>query len=219
MGNNMNISKKVPIIVSVILVLLWVFLGFLSAERIEGKSADPAFFRDVKLTEDVTIVDMNKVLDAVFDEKEYDHTVIPAGSVGNIYIIYGRRHHIINNPETDIHSFRVSFNIKEEYVSAHVKTGPESQLDESDIYYKKIENYEEIISEYNQKVKEAKAEWRNQLIQRILTGLIVAAVFSVVFFIECMVANKIKMHPVVFGILCFIYILLLLATILFGIIF
>lgn len=215
----MSISRKVPIIVSVILVLLWGFLGFLSAERIEGKSADPAFFRDVKLTEDVSVVDMNKVLDAVFDEKEYDHTDIPAGSVGNIYIIYGRRHHIINDPETDIHSFSVSFYINEEHISAYVKTGPESQLDESDIYYKKIENYEEIISEYNQKVREAKSEWRMQLLSRLLTGLIVAAVFSVVFFIECMVADKLKMQPIVFGILCFIYVLLLLAAIFFGRIF
>ena len=216
----MNISKNVPITVTVILVLLWSFLGFLSAERIEGKTADPAFFPKVTLSEDVSIVDKNKLIDAALsDDKQYDHTDIPAGTVGTAFITYGRRHHIINDPETDIHSFRVSFYLNEEKIEAQAKTGPESKLDEDNIYYKKFENIEEIISEYNQKVREAKREWGKQLFQRILTGLIVAAVFLVFFFIECIVANKIKMHPVVFGILCFIFCLVLLAAIFFRIVF
>ncbi len=216
----MNISKKVPITVTLILVLLWSFLGFLSAEHIEGKTADPAFFSKVTLSEDVSIVDKNKLIDAALsDDKQYNHTDIPAGTVGTAFITYGRRHHIINDPETDIHSFRVSFYLNEEKIEAQAKTGPESKLDEDNIYYKKIENIEEIISEYNQKVREAKREWGKQLFQRILTGLIVAAVFSVFFFIECIVANKIKMHPVVFGILCFIYCLVLLAAVFFRIVF
>lgn len=219
-GNNMNISKKVPIIVTVILVLLWCFLGYLSAERIEGTTASPAFLSKVTITEDVRIVDINQVIDAALsDDKQYDHTDIPAGTVGTAFIPYGRRHHIINDPETDIHSFRVSFYLNEEHIEAQMKTGPESKLDEDDIYYRKFENFEEIISEYNQKTRDAKSEWRKQLIQRILTGLIAAAVFSVFFFIECIVANKIKMHPVVFGILCFIYCLVLLAAIFFRIVF
>ncbi|MBR4913669.1 MAG: hypothetical protein IKZ42_00155 [Clostridiales bacterium] len=216
----MNISKKVPVIVTIVLVLLWSFLGFLSAERIQGKSADPAFFWEAKLTEDVTIIDMNKVLDTYLsDEKEYDHTDIPAGSVGNVFVVYSRRHHAINDPETDVHSFRVSFYINETYFSAFITTGSESQLSDDKIYYKKIENYEELISLYNQKVKEAKTEWGKALLVRILTGIAVAAVFSAIFFIECIVANKIKMHPVVFGIICFIYSLMLLAAMLFGIVF
>ena len=216
----MNISKKVPIIVTIVLVLIWVFSGYMSAERLEGKSAAPAFFWEAKLTEDVTVIDMNKVLDAsLSDEKEYDHTDIPAGTAGQAFVSYSRRHHAINDPENDVHSFRVSFNINEENTSAYISTGPETQLSDDKIHYKKFENHEELVSEYNQKVKEAKAEWRNQLIMRILTGLIVAAVFSAVFFIECIVANKIKMHPVVFGILCFIFVLLLLAALFCGIIF
>ena len=216
----MNISKKVPIIVTIVLVLIWCSLGFLSAERIEGNTADPAFSPKVTLTEDVSVVDRNKVADAVLsDGNQYDHSDIPAGTVGTAFITYGRRHHIINDPETDIHRFRVSFYINEEYISAYVKTGPESQLDEDDIHYRNIENYEEIISEYNQKVTESKNEWRMQLIKRILTGLVIAAAFSVFFFAECIVANKIKMHPFLFGILCFVYSLMLLAAILFGSIF
>lgn len=216
----MNISKKVPIIVTIVLVVIWVFLGYRSAECIEGLSADPAFFPEVTLAEDVSVINRNKVVDAVLsDEKQYDHTDIPAGTVGTAFIPYGRRHHTINDPETDINGFSVRFYINEENVSAHLKTGPESQLEEGDIYYKQIENYEEIISEYNQKTREAKSEWRGQLILRLLTGLIVAAVFSVIFFVECIVANKIKMHPVVFGILCFIYGLMLTFAILAGLLF
>ena len=37
--------------------------------------------------------------------------------------------------------------------------------------------------------------------------------------VECIVANKIKMHPVVFGILCFIYGLMLTFAILAGLLF
>ena len=214
----MNISKKVPIIVTIVLVLLWSFLGFLSAERIQGKTADPAASIKVTLKEEVSVVDRNKAADVVLDGKEFDHTDIPAGSVGNVFVVYSRRHHAINDPETNTHRFQTSFST-EDHPRVYIKTGPESQINDDEIYYKKIENYEELISLYNQKVKEAKTEWGKALLVRILTGIAVAAVFSVVFFIECMVANKIKMHPVVFGILCFILVLLQLLAILFGLIF
>ena len=181
----MNISKKVPIIVTIVLVVIWVFLGYRSAECIEGKTAAPGFFCDVKLSEDVTVVDTNQVYKAIVYGEEYDLTHIPAGSVGKALIFYSRRGHIINDPEKDILHFRVGFDSNDESINANIKTGPESQLREDDIYYKKIENYEEIISEYNQKTREAKSEWRGQLILRLLTGLIVAAVFSVIFFVEC----------------------------------
>ena len=215
----MNISKKVPIIVTIVLVVIWVFLGYRSAECIEGKTAAPGFFCDVKLSEDVTVVDTNQVYKAIEHGEEYELAHIPAGSVGKALIFYSRRGHIINDPEKDILHFSVGFDSNDESINANIKTGPESQLREDDIYYKKIENYEEIISEYNQKTREAKSEWRGQLILRLLTGLIVAAVFSVIFFVECIVANKIKMHPVVFGILCFIYGLMLTFAILAGLLF
>ena len=214
----MSISKKVPVIVTIVLVLLWSFLGFLSAERIQGKTADPAFFWEAKLTEDVSVVDRNKVADVVLDGKEYDLTDIPAGSVGNAFVVYSRSHHAINDPETNTHRFQTSFST-EDHPRVYIKTGPESQIKDDEIYYKKIENYEELISLYNQKVKEAKTEWGKALLVRILTGITVAAVFSAIFFIECIIANKIKIHPVVFGILCFILILLQLIAILFGLIF
>ena len=215
----MNISKKVPIIVSVVLVLLWIFLGFRSAMHFHGTAADPAITRKVTIAEDISVINWNEVYDADPVEKNYDHTTIPAGSAGNAWIDYGYRNQIINDPETDIHIFMVNFYLGENSIRTYFSTGPEEQLGQGKISIKKIENYQEIISEYNQKVRDAKSEWRKQLIQRILTGLIAAAVFSVFFFIECIVANKIKMHPVVFGILCFVYCLVLLAAIFFRIVF
>lgn len=215
----MNISKKVPIIVSVVLVLLWIFLGFRSAMHFHGTAADPAITRKVTIAEDISVINWNEVYDADPVEKDYDHTTIPAGSAGNAWIDYGYRNQIINDPETDIHIFMVNFFLGENSIRTYFSTGPEEQLGQGKISIKKIENYQEIISEYNQKVRDAKSEWRKQLIQRILTGLIAAAVFSVFFFIECIVANKIKMHPVVFGILCFVYCLVLLAAIFFRIVF
>ena len=215
----MNISKKVPIIVSVVLVLLWIFLGFRSAMHFHGTAADPAITRKVTIAEDISVINWNEVYDADPVEKDYDHTTIPAGSAGNAWIDYGYRNQIINDPETDIHIFMVNFYLGENSIRTYFSTGPEEQLGQGKISIKKIENYQEIISEYNQKVRDAKSEWRKQLIQRILTGLIAAAVFSVFFFIECIVANKIKMHPVVFGILCFVYCLVLLAAIFFRIVF
>lgn len=215
----MNISKKVPIIVSIVLVLLWIFLGFRSAMHFHVTSADPAITRKVTIAEDISVINWNEVYDADPVEKDYDHTTIPAGSAGNAWIDYGYRNQIINDPETDIHIFMVNFFLGENSIRTYFSTGPEEQLGQGKISIKKIENYQEIISEYNQKVRDAKSEWRKQLIQRILTGLIAAAVFSVFFFIECIVANKIKMHPVVFGILCFVYCLVLLAAIFFRIVF
>lgn len=207
----MNISKKVPVIVSIVLVLIWVFLGYRSAMRIDGLTADPVYNRKVTITEDVRVVDRAKTLEEVLsDGKQYDYSDIPSGSTGSAWISYSRRYSYINDPETDVHAFEVSFYLDDDPIRAAIKTGPESLLDEDDIYYKKIENYEEIISEYNQKVKEAKAKWGIQLLLRILTGLAVAAVFSIFFLLECIVANKIKMHPVVFGIISFIYVLMLL---------
>ena len=143
----MNISKKVPIIVSVVLVLLWGFLGFRSAMRLHGTAADPAIIRQVTITEDISVINRNEVYDADLEGKDYDHTTIPAGSAGEAWIFYGHRDQIINDPETDIHIFTVSFYLGENSIRTHFSTGPESQLGQGKISIKKIENYQEIISD------------------------------------------------------------------------
>jgi len=216
----MNISKKVPIIVTIVLVLLWGFLGYRSAMNIDARVASPDYIQEVILAEDVRVIDVEKAIDAVlYDGETYDHSDIPAGSIGTARITYSRWHSIINDPETEVHAFGVDFYSNGNSIHACIKTGPNSQLDVDEIYYKKIENYEEIIFEYNQKVIEAKKEWRKQLILRMLTGLLFAAVFSAIFFIECIVANKIKMHPTAFGLFCFLYVLVLLFFMLFALVF
>ena len=219
-GNNMNISKKVPIIVTIVLVLLWGFLGYRSAMNIDARVASPDYIQEVILAEDVRVIDVEKAIDAVlYDGEAYDHSDIPAGSIGTARITYSRRHSIINDPETEVHAFGVDFYSNGNSIHAGIKTGPNSQLDVDEIYYKKIENYEELISEYNKKVGEEKAKWRMQLLGRMLTGLLFAAVFSAIFFIECIVANKIKMHPTAFGLFCFLYVLVLLFFMLFALVF
>lgn len=216
----MNISKKVPIIVTIVLVLLWGFLGYRSAMNIDARVASPDYIQEVILAEDVRVIDVEKAIDAVlYDGEAYDHSDIPAGSIGTARITYSRRHSIINDPETEVHAFGVDFYSNGNSIHAGIKTGPNSQLDVDEIYYKKIENYEELISEYNKKVGEEKAKWRMQLLGRMLTGLLFAAVFSAIFFIECIVANKIKMHPTAFGLFCFLYVLVLLFFMLFALVF
>ena len=216
----MNISKKVPIIVTIVLVLLWGFLGYRSAMNIDARVASPDYIQEVILAEDVRVIDVEKAIDAVlYDGETYDHSDIPAGSIGTARITYSRRHSIINDPETEVHAFGVDFYSNGNSIHAGIKTGPDSQLDVDEIYYKKIENYEELISEYNKKVSEEKAKWRMQLLGRMLTGLLFAAVFSAIFFIECIVANKIKMHPTAFGLFCFLYVLVLLFFMLFALVF
>ena len=216
----MNISKKVPIIVTIVLVLLWGFLGYRSAMNIDARVASPDYIQEVILAEDVRVIDVEKAIDAVlYDGEAYDHSDIPAGSIGTARITYSRRHSIINDPETEVHAFGVDFYSNGNSIHAGLKTGPNSQLDVDEIYYKKIENYEELISEYNKKVSEEKAKWRMQLLGRMLTGLLFAAVFSAIFFIECIVANKIKMHPTAFGLFCFLYVLVLLFFMLFALVF
>ena len=216
----MNISKKVPIIVTIVLVLLWGFLGYRSAMNIDARVASPDYIQEVILAEDVRVIDVEKAIDAVlYDGEAYDHSDIPAGSIGTARITYSRWHSIINDPETEVHAFGVDFYSNGNSIHAGIKTGPNSQLDVDEIYYKKIENYEELISEYNKKVGEEKAKWRMQLLGRMLTGLLFAAVFSAIFFIECIVANKIKMHPTAFGLFCFLYVLVLLFFMLFALVF
>ena len=75
----MSISKKVPIIVSVVLVLIWAFMGYRSATRIDERVAEPDFIMNVTLKEDVRFVDINKVIDAQLDGEPYDHTDLSAG--------------------------------------------------------------------------------------------------------------------------------------------
>ena len=206
----MKISKMLPIIVSVVLVLIWVYIGYDTAvEYIEGRTASPGFYRNITLKEDVSYVDVRREIDAAMNGESYDHTVIPAGSEGTALIIYGRRFSYIENPETDVYGFSARFS--DNRVS--IRTGPESQLDEHYISYKKIESFEEIISEYNQKVKEAKTEWRKKLTPYILTSVIGAALFSILFLIICIIANKFKMHPGVFAALCSVYALVLMYAI------
>lgn len=215
----MSISKKVPIIVSVVLVLIWAFMGYRSATRIDERVAEPDFILNVTLKEDVRFVDINKVIDAKLDGEPYDHTDLSAGLKGRAHILYSRWRSYVVDPERDVLGFTVYFFQDKETIGVNVQTGPESKLDEYHISYKKIDNYEEVISEYNNKVKEAKAEWRKQALFRILIGVAVAAVFSVVFLLNCIVANKFKTHPIVFGIICFIYVLFLIFAMLVSTIF
>ncbi|PWJ68739.1 hypothetical protein B0O40_2463 [Ruminococcaceae bacterium R-25] len=215
----MNISKKVPIIVSIVLVLLWVFLGFRSAMHFHGTAADPAITRKVTIAEDISVINWNEVYDADPVEKDYDHTTIPAGSAGNAWIYYGYRDQIINDPETDIHIFMVNFYLGENSIRTYFSTGPEEQLGQGKISIKKIEDYQEIISEYNQKVREAKNEWTANLFFKLLISIVVAAVFSIVFWLVCHIANKVKMHPAVFGIITAIFVFILLLALLFASIF
>ena len=212
----MNISKKVPIIASIVLVLLWIFLGFRSAMHFHGTAADPAITRRVTIAEDISVINWNEVYDADPVEKDYDHTTIPAGSDGNAWIDYGYRDQIINDPETDIHTFMVNFYLGENSIRTYFSTGPEEQLGQGKISIKKIENYQEIISEYNQRVKEEKEKWRLQCLLSILTGIIIAAVFSGLFWLLFFIVNKTKMHPVGFSIICSLYILISLGSILFA---
>ena len=215
----MYLSKKVPIIVSVVLVLIWVFMGYRSAMHIDEGVADPDFKLNVTLKEDVRFVDIHKVIDAKLGGEPYDHTDLSAGLKGRASILYSRWRSYVVDPERDVLGFAVYFSQDNETIDVYVQTGPESQLDEYHIYYKKIEHYEEIISEYNNKVKEAKAEWGKQAMFRILIGMAVAAVFSVAFLLNCIVANKFKMHPVVFAIMCFVYVVFLIFAMLISTIF
>ena len=50
----------------------------------------------------------------------------------------------------------------------------------------------------------------NTTLLRILNGILVAAIFSGIFWLECFIANKIKMKPVGFAIICILYVLVLL---------
>jgi hypothetical protein len=95
-------------------------------------------------------------------------------------------------------------------------TGPESQFRSDDISYKKFENSEELITDYNQKVKEAKTDWNIQGWLIILKCIAISVFFSIIFTILCTVANKLKMSPAGFGILCFLYVLLLFTVIFFS---
>ena len=211
----MKISKKVPVTVSIVLLVIWVFLGYMSAERIDARVASPMFKKEITITKDVRVVDLDQEIDAVLSGGSYDHTDIPAGSKGDVYIFYSRRYHYISNPESQTLEFRACFYPDGVSTTVHITTGPEKDLEQDDIHYKDIENFQEIISEYNQKVKEAKTKWTKQLLLRMLTGIVVAAVFSGIFWLECFIANKLKMHPVGFGIICFLYVLMLLFAMMF----
>lgn len=217
----MNISKKVPVIVCIAVVLIHCAVFFDYYKKLETRidySEERQFLYAVKLKEDVRVVDTNKVVDAViFGEEPYDHTDLPAGSVGEIEIFYSHRSHFINDIETETHGFRAYFHQDNKVILAAIKTGPESQLGEDDISYKSIENFEDFISEHNQHVNEAKDAWDKQLSllkrQLIISVVISAVVFSIIFVIICVIANKFKLPSAVFCIICFFYVVILLATI------
>lgn len=196
----MTISKKVPIIVSIVLLVIWGFLGYRFAVRIGDGVAAFMFRREVTITEDVMVADK----------------IIPAGSAGHASIYYSHRSQYIKDIASDKMAFRAYFSQDSEGISVYVSTGPESQLKQDQISIRKIENYQEIISEYNQKVKEEKEKWRPQCLLRILTGIIIAAVFSGLFWLLFFIVNKTKMHPVGFSIICSLYILISLGSILFA---
>ena len=166
--------------------------------------------------EDVRISDTELAIDAALDGKQYKHSDISAGSEGHINYYYGHSNSYIIDPETNTYRFRVEFYRDGKIIHAHMATGPESQFRSDDISYKKFENSEELITDYNQKVKEAKTDWNIQGWLIILKCIAISVFFSIIFTILCTVANKLKMSPAGFGILCFLYVLLLFTVIFFS---
>ena len=217
---NMKISKKVPVIVCTVILLFCIFAGYIHANSRYFLSDQRQFLYTVTLKEGVSIVDTSQAIDAFLDGKPYEPSDIdiPAGSEGYINLMYGHLQSYITDPETNTSRFQVDFYQDDKLIHACLATGPESQLRENDISYKKFGNYEEFIADYNQKVKEAKDNWDKGFWFCILRGLAVAVVLSILFIILCAVANKLKMNPAVFGILCAIYVVLVLAAVVFVII-
>ena len=215
-GNNMNISKKAPVIVSIALLVIWVFVGYISAISRYYLKDSRQFLYTITLKEDVRISDTELAIDAALDGKQYKHSDISAGSEGHINYFYGHSNSYIVDPETNTYRFRVEFYRDGKIIHAHMATGPESQFRSDDISYKKFENSEELITDYNQKVKEAKTDWNIQGWLIILKCIAISVFFSIIFTILCTVANKLKMSPAGFGILCFLYVLLLFTVIFFS---
>ena len=218
-GNNMNISKKVPVIVCTVILLFFAFCGYRSANYRYFLSDSSQFLYTVTLKEDVEDMSIDEIvsIDAALEGKKPEGSVIniPAGSEGYINCYCGHIDHYIEDPEKDTYRFRIDFYQDGKTIRANLATGPESQLRGDDISYKKFENSDELIADYNQKVKEAKTAWDLQGWFCILKGLAVAVVLSILFIILCAVANKLKMNPAVFGILCAIYVVLVLAAVVF----
>ncbi len=210
----MKVSKIVPVIVSIVLVLAWGFIGSKTALSLEKIPADPSFLLEVTLKEDIYAINEFDYLGAVIDQRtnepEFEPTFIPAGSVGKLRISYSYRYDFINDPETDIHGFGVYFEVDGiDGYPVGFWTGPESQLKEEEFSYKLLDNYEEIVTEYNQKVQEAKNDHEMVPRKGMLKGMASGIGFSFVFFLVCFFTNKFKLHPVIFGILCLPFVIFL----------
>ncbi len=210
----MKVSKIVPVIVSIVLVLAWGLIGYKEALISESLPADPMFSLEVTLKEDIYAINESDYLGAMLDqgtnEPEFEPTFIPAGSVGILSFSYSYRYDFINDPETDIHGFRVDFNVDgTRNCPVQFSTAPESQIKEKEFSYKLLDNYEEIVTTYNQKIQEAKNDHEMVPRKGMLKGMADGICFSFVFFLVCFFTNKFKLHPVIFGILCLPFVIFL----------
>ena len=79
----MKISKMVPIIVSVVLVLIWVYIGYATAVNyIEGRTASPGFYKNITLKEDVSYVDVGREIETALAAKRMEQTIMTAMPCG-----------------------------------------------------------------------------------------------------------------------------------------
>lgn len=196
----MKISKKVPVIAAVCLCMVWGFIGCVGAVKsTDDKTAGPLYTRKVTLAEDVTVVDVSKEIDAAMNKEPFTPAELKAGISGTVYFNGAQ---IINDPYKGRHAFRADFYQNGETYSISLVCGPESDLAANEIHITKIGSYQDFLSENNQKYRE-----ENKLVRvyvpRILIGIAIGALFSIIFWIECIIANKVEMHPAVFGIVCF----------------
>ena len=210
----MKVSKIVPVIVSIVLVLAWGLIGYKSALISESLPADPTFLLEVTLKEDIYAINEFDYLGATIDQRtnepEFEPTFIPAGSVGKLCFSYSYRYDFINDPETDIIRFGVYFEVDGiDGYPVGFWTGPESQIKEKEFSYKLLDNYEEIVTTYNQKIQEAKNDHEMVPRKGMLEGMSYGIGFSFVFFLVCFFTNKFKLHPVIFGILCLPFVIFL----------
>ena len=65
----MKVSKIVPVIVSIVLVLAWGLIGYKSALISESLPADPTFLLEVTLKEDIYAINEFDYLGAMIDQR------------------------------------------------------------------------------------------------------------------------------------------------------
>lgn len=177
-----NGRKSIPLLIAIILMVVFFSLLCVINARIRYKhDVDLMYSKQISLSEDVTIIDLDRVIEVKIDDDpsndEDDCTVLlPAGSTGYVRTIFS--YYSIGRSDSTF-SIRADFPLEDgRSIFTTITSDSEKQDDQQYIYITKVDSYQNLIDDVRQTRSDLLFLWRSKQVIAAAIGFVCSSVIA-----------------------------------------